>query len=113
MTRWQTAIVLGCLCFAASVASATETLSEDANHATENAGFRVGALRNWFFFSFLPEGDEAETLGLETEGYFPLGSYEVKNISYLEVADYPRPIPGNPRAMRLPVLMSTPASMIC
>ena len=95
-TCWQAAIVLGCLCFAASIANATETSGENANHAAENAGFRVGALRNWFFFSFLPEGDEAETLGLETESYFPLGSYEVKNISYLEVADYPRPIPGQP-----------------
>jgi hypothetical protein len=94
--RWQAAIVLGCLCFTASITSATEIFGENADHVTENAGFRVGALRNWFFFSFLPEGDEAETLGLETESYFPLGSYEVKNISYLEVADYPRPIPGQP-----------------
>ncbi len=66
------------------------------NHAASAGGFRVGAWRNWFFVSFLPEGTEAETLGLETESYFPLGDYEVKNISYLEGADYPRPIPGQP-----------------
>jgi hypothetical protein len=71
-TRWQAAIALGCLCFAASIASATETFGESADHVTENAGFRAGALRNGFFFSFLPEGDEAETLDLETESYFPL-----------------------------------------
>jgi len=70
--RWQAAIVLAYLCFAASIASATETFGKSADHVRENAGFRVGALRNWFFFSFLPEGDEAETLDLETESYFPL-----------------------------------------
>jgi hypothetical protein len=41
-------------------------------------------------------------LGLETESYFPLGGYEVKNISYLELADYPRPIPGQPPGNSVP-----------
>ena len=71
-------------------------VQDNTSHPTTEEGFRIGAWRNWFFVSFLPEGTEAESLGLETESYFPLGSYEVKNISYLEGADYPRPIPGQP-----------------
>ena len=103
-TRWQLAIVLVCLCCAAPMVQAAEGPHDDPNPDATRDGFRVGAWRNWLFFSFLPENDEAETLGLETESYFPLGSYEVKNISYLEVADYPRPIPGQPRGNGSPGL---------
>ena len=92
----QVTIALIVLGFATSVVHATENSLNDISTGTENDGFRIAALRNWFFFSFLPEGDEAKTLGLETESYFSLGNYEIKNISYLEVADFPRSIPGQP-----------------
>jgi hypothetical protein len=92
----QASIALILLGFTTSVVHAMENSPSDTSLGTENDGFRVAALRNWFFFSFLPEGDVAETLGLETESYFSLGNYDIKNISYLEIADYPRPIPGQP-----------------
>ena len=62
-----------------------------------SSGFRVGSWRNWLFRSFLlDEGDDANTLGLELENYISLGEYEIKNITYLEVAQHPRAIPGQP-----------------
>ena len=84
------------LCITFSFNPVMGDVQDNTSHPTTEEGFRIGAWRNWFFVSFLPEGTEAESLGLETESYFPLGSYEVKNISYLEGADYPRPIPGQP-----------------
>ena len=59
-------------------------------------GFKPGQVRTWFFWSFLPEGDQAETLGLEFENYIDIGKIHVKNITYFEVNQYPRPIPGQP-----------------
>jgi len=56
----------------------------------------LGSLRSWFFVSMLPDEDDAKVLGLEFESYFDLGPYRVKNISYFELANYPRPIPGQP-----------------
>ena len=60
-------------------------------------GFRLGSQRTWLFRSFLKdEGDDADTLGLELESYLTLGNLEIKNISYFEVASYPRAVPGQP-----------------
>lgn len=59
--------------------------------------FRVGSTRIWLFRSFLDDvTDDATTLGLELESYFTFGHLQIKNIAYLEVADHPRPIPGQP-----------------
>lgn len=56
----------------------------------------LGSQRSWLFVSMLPGEDDAETLGLEFESYFDLGPFRVKNISYFELNNYPRPIPGQP-----------------
>ncbi len=56
----------------------------------------VAGMVNWFFVSMLPGEDDAETYGLELDSFFDLGPYRVKNISYFELADYPRQIPGQP-----------------
>ena len=59
--------------------------------------FRMGRWANWLFRSYLQdETDDASTLGIELESYIGLGGYEVKNISYFEVNQYPRAIPGQP-----------------
>lgn len=78
----------------------TET---DAGHLTEEESegnkpfYRLGSQRTWPFFSFLNDpGDDASTLGIEFESYLNIGKYEVKNISYFEVNQYPRVIPGQP-----------------
>ncbi len=74
-------------------------------HASETSWFRVGAWRNWFFRSFLKdETDDANTLGLEAESYFTFGNTQIKNIAYLEVANHPRAIPGQPQGNPVPEL---------
>lgn len=75
--------------------------SHQSEHADEgsdqNRGFRLGRQASWIFASFLQdESDDNLTLGLEFESYFGLGSYEVKNITYFEVAQYARGVPGQP-----------------
>ena len=64
-------------------------------------------LAELLFRSFLQdETDDANTLGLELESYFTFGSLQIKNIAYLEVADHPRPIPGQPQGNPAPELGS-------
>jgi hypothetical protein len=84
-------------------ASAQEVDGEDekarveGDESASSSGFRVGSFRSWIFRSFMvDEGDDATTLGLELESYLGLGGYEVKNIAYIELADFPRAIPGQP-----------------
>jgi hypothetical protein len=68
----------------------------DEPHSS-SGGFRFGAFRTWMFRSLMrDEGDDASVLGLEFETYLGLGQYEIKNIAYFEVAQYPRAIPGQP-----------------
>jgi hypothetical protein len=81
-----------------------EAGSEEEEHAaleheeeTHSSGLRLGRQASWIFRSFLrDETDDATTLGLEFESYIGAGKYEIKNISYFEVAEYPRAIPGQP-----------------
>jgi len=66
-------------------------------HEAKTPWFRVDAWRNWLFRSFLQdEADDAGTLGLELDSYFTFGQVRIKNIAYIEVADHPRDIPGQP-----------------
>ncbi|MFW2405300.1 MAG: transporter [Gammaproteobacteria bacterium] len=58
---------------------------------------RLDRQATWLFRSFLPdESDDANSLGFEFELSFDLGNYGVKNIAYVELNDFPRPIPGQP-----------------
>lgn len=66
-------------------------------HADEAGQFHIDTVRTWLFRSFLPDADDdADTLGLEFNSSWAWGHYDVLNISYIEVADYPVPIPGYP-----------------
>lgn len=79
--------------------SGQEALGESESQVEEApwSGFRVGSMRNWIFRSFMvDEGDDATVLGIELESYLGIGGYSVKNIAYIEVADFPRAIPGQP-----------------
>ncbi len=59
--------------------------------------FRVTRQASWLFRSFLrDEEDDADTLGLEFESVLNFGHYQMKNISYFEVNQFPRSIPGQP-----------------
>ncbi len=73
-------------------------MGETESHEVEpHSGLRLGRQASWLFRSFLrDEWDDSDTLGLEFESYFGVGSYEVKNISYFEVASYDRGVPGQP-----------------
>ena len=68
-----------------------------ADHSEPGSGFRLGRQASWIFRSFLQdETDDNTTLGLEFESHFGLGGTEVKNITYFEVAEYARGVPGQP-----------------
>ena len=65
--------------------------------ASSSGGLHLARYANWIFRSLLrDESDDATVWGLEFESRFGLGSYEVKNISYFEVAEYDRGVPGQP-----------------
>ena len=77
--------------------------AEAQAHTAETSWFRVGSWRTWVFRSFMrDEGDDAGTLGLELESYLTFGNTQIKNIAYLEVADHPRAIPGQPQGNPVP-----------
>jgi hypothetical protein len=79
--------------------SAEEPIDQMAVHPVEPSSnaFQIATSRTWLFRSFFPdEEDDADTLGLEFVSTFGLGSYDVVNISYLELDDYPYAIPGRP-----------------
>lgn len=90
-------IVFGCCCIFYGNAQ-DEHQEEGQEHEESNRPiYRVGSQRTWPFFSFLNDaGDDAKTLGLELESYLNIGPYNIKNISYFEVNQYPRQIPGQP-----------------
>ena len=94
-------------------AVAQDAPSHDAEAEAAPPWFRVGSWRNWIFRSFLQdETNDATTLGLELETYLTLGNLQVKNIAYLEVADHPRPIPGQPQETPTPSSVPTRGSRI-
>ena len=58
--------------------------------------FHFTTIRAWFFQSFVPDRSDPTTLGLEFNSAFGLGRFDVANISYFELADYPVAVPGMP-----------------
>ena len=58
--------------------------------------FHFTAIRLWAYQDFLPDSRDSQTLGFEFNSAWGLGGYDFMNISYLEVADYPRAVPGMP-----------------
>ena len=84
---------------------AGEPASSEQSHGSEHAsgheesgsGYGLGRQASWLFRSFLQdETDDNTVLGLEFESTFGLGGYKVKNISYFELAEYARGVPGQP-----------------
>ncbi|MFC2085986.1 hypothetical protein ACFLRO_02100 [Bacteroidota bacterium] len=95
--RISAILVLGLL---TAAVMPVDGIAQDAHEEESVEGssvFRVGRWANWLFRSYLQdETDDASTLGIELESYIGLGGYEAKNISYFEVNQYPRAIPGQP-----------------
>ena len=94
---WNKASMMLVMALVLSHAAAWAQEAESEERESDSTGFRLGSQRTWLFRSFLQDkGDDADILGLEFESYLSLGNYEIKNISYFEVADYPRAVPGHP-----------------
>ncbi len=58
--------------------------------------FHVTTARLWFYQSFVPDKSDPTTLGVEVDSEWGMGRLNVSNISYLELADYPVAVPGQP-----------------
>ena len=67
----------------------------DGHHASSDR-FHFTTIRAWAYRNFLPKGDDADVLGFEFNSAWSWGDYDVTNISYFEIAKYPRAIPGWP-----------------
>jgi len=71
--------------------------------ASSPSGVHLSRYANWLFRSFLQdETDDATTLGLEFETKLSLEKLEIKNISYFELAQYDRGVPGQPPGNPVP-----------
>lgn len=82
------------------IAIPIDIIAQDEHSEDEEQSFieyRLASWGNWIFRSFLQdETDDATTWGLEFDSFLEIGSFEIKNILYFEVAEYPRSIPGQP-----------------
>ena len=79
------------------VAQANEEHEADGAADGSSDAFQVVTYRNWLFRSFLPDAeDDADTLGFEVVSAWGMGNYNVTNIAYIEVADFPVGVPGQP-----------------
>ena len=91
---WVATLVLVCTIGASEAKAQHE--SGDEHESSSNA-FHLDTYRTWLFRSFLPDAnDDADALGLEFVSSWGWGSYDVSNISYIELADYPVGVPGLP-----------------
>ncbi len=75
-----------------------EEVQRTAPHAPDpdKDRFHVTALRLWYYRDFLPKSDDSDVLGVELNSAWGWKGFDFMNISYFEVADYPRPVPGKP-----------------
>jgi hypothetical protein len=99
---WKTVATtaLAVLLLAPAHARADGTATDEApaeEHEESTSVFHLNRFANWLFLSFLQdETDDNSTWGMEFESQLNLGSYQVKNISYFEVNQYERAVPGQP-----------------
>ncbi len=66
-----------------------------AGHMSSDA-FHFTTIRTWAYRDFLPGDDHTDVLGFEFNSAWGWGDFDVANISYFEVARYPRAVPGRP-----------------
>ena len=93
-TFWVATLILVCMM---SASQAQEHDQSAGEHEATSDAFKLATYRTWLFRSFLPDAsDDADTLGLEFVSTWGWGNYDVSNISYIEIADYPVGVPGYP-----------------
>ena len=94
-TAWMAALITLFLSGIPAGTGAQEVHTDE--HEPNSTGFRVTRWANWLFLSYLQdETDDNETWGIELESRLTLSQYEVKNISYFEINQYERGVPGQP-----------------
>jgi hypothetical protein len=95
--RLHALLVALVLLFPAVRGYAEEPHGSGDEYTAASDAFHLATYRTWLFRSFLPDADDdADTLGLEFVSAWGWGNYNVTNISYIEVADYPVGVPGMP-----------------
>ena len=93
---WLLVAILACIGVTGTARAEEHHDSGNEHDASSNA-FHLATYRTWLFRSFLPDADDdADTLGLEFVSAWGWGNYDVTNISYFELADYPVAVPGMP-----------------
>ncbi|NNL22279.1 MAG: hypothetical protein HKO83_13245 [Ignavibacteriaceae bacterium] len=96
MIKLSTAILLAFILFVTHL----EIFAQEEHSEEEEQSFiefRLASWGNWIFRSFLKdETDDATTWGHELVSVLGIGSFEIKNIAYFEINDFPRNIPGQP-----------------
>ena len=91
---WVATLVLFCTIGIGQAKAQHESGDE---HEASSDAFHLATYRTWLFRSFLPDAnDDADTLGLEFVTAWGWGNYDVTNISYIELADFPVGVPGLP-----------------
>ena len=75
-------------------------------HAAERSPnrFRVTTVRLWLYRDFLPKSDDSDVLGIEVDSEWGAGCLDFSNITYIELADYARAVPGRPYGNPVPGL---------
>ena len=77
--------------FMVALCASRTAVAEDAE--SESKAYRFTREATYLYTDFL-EGDDATTLGIETDASFGLGDLHGRHIMYIEAMDYPRAIPG-------------------
>lgn len=96
-TRTSLALALMALVLSSAHPSVWAEDAEAEAHETTGTDFRVTRWANWLFMSFLQDQtDDNQTWGIELESKLGFGRHELKNISYFEVNQYDRGVPGQP-----------------
>lgn len=73
-----------------------ETAVNTQGEQEESGEFHFTNIRTWAYRNYLPKNEEADVLGFEFNSAWSWGDINVSNISYFEIAQYPRAIPGWP-----------------
>jgi hypothetical protein len=92
--------------FAILVVTGSVLGSESHEGEPSSGDFHFTNIRAWYYRDFLPDSNDSDVLGLEFNSAWGWGDFAVSNISYFEVVDYPRAVPGKPAGNPTPEIGS-------
>ena len=97
MIKKTTVTLLAIILFAVPLDLIAQNEHSEKEEEQSFLEYRLASWGNWIFRSFLQdEKDDATTWGHELVSVLEIGRFEIKNIAYFEIAEYPRSIPGQP-----------------